>query len=432
MRRLWKAAVAAAAAYGDDGPSTAADLREAAGLSSDERTFAEQLLKLTVNKELRDTYMDTRQQVMLNEAQLDQFTAAQEREAEILAESQRAEGERRRLQRALQEQEKKERSRQAQKARLREQKRQELEAARCQVAKEEAERKRLQQEARQKRLVEEARVREEEAHRQLAEQRKRANEEEAQRQLRQEAMLMRRELHARLERARMERERVEQLRLQEAARREAERLEAARLEAERLAAVRAAQEKAMEEMRRWEEARLAAERMAREEVQRLQREQEAARLEAERIAREAERLERERAEQWEQYSQLHNRYLRDNSARGAVLDTHDWNVNPELSRWTNYEYRFDQIPWPVHDLPTPERPLTHAAVAAYILDPIRPCVECQGVLKTIKEELLFWHPDKFRMRILPNVTEEDKAWATQTADDLARILTDLLREAPRS
>jgi hypothetical protein len=101
----------------------------------------------------------------------------------------------------------------------------------------------------------------------------------------------------------------------------------------------------------------------------------------------------------------------------------------------DFTITIEQVPWPLLDIPYPLEPehFTQFAVADFIFHPYR----FDGVnlshgemvkLKRsrVKEELLRWHPDKFRARVLSKVIPIQRKLVEQCAEAVAKALNTLL------
>jgi hypothetical protein len=67
-------------------------------------------------------------------------------------------------------------------------------------------------------------------------------------------------------------------------------------------------------------------------------------------------------------------------------------------------------------------------IKQFIRHPDRPHVETASTsTNLLKNELLRWHPDKFAVKILPRVREEDRAEVQAALDDVIRELTGMMK-----
>jgi hypothetical protein len=214
----------------------------------------------------------------------------------------------------------------------------------------------------------------------------------------------------------------DQRKAQEAQRRAEEEEEAVRREEER----RQAQERrrrreerrrrhAAHEERR-ERARLEQERLERERLEEERRKQE--RLEQERRAREDEALcqkvAAEAAAVTERVAEWHRFY----AEKWAVLRA-DAKVSP---------LAFSDIPWPLFGIPKSAENITLMRVREFLCHPQRESVQSAGQAKSLRSEMLRWHPDKFDAKVLNKVMDGDREAVKEAAGKVARILTQLTTE----
>ncbi|KAJ3556074.1 hypothetical protein NM688_g2228 [Phlebia brevispora] len=83
---------------------------------------------------------------------------------------------------------------------------------------------------------------------------------------------------------------------------------------------------------------------------------------------------------------------------------------------------FHQIPWPVYaNLVSAPEQVDHAALEAFFAHPLR-----RGD-KSLKAELLRWHPDKFKSLTLPQVRQDKQKVVLETAKRILDCLLSLRR-----
>jgi hypothetical protein len=176
--------------------------------------------------------------------------------------------------------------------------------------------------------------------------------------------------------------------------------------------------KAQEAQRRAE-----AEEAARRERERVEEERRRQRAEAEeakeRARREREQRERERlnrmaiaeAEQLRLIERLRVyeqtwAALRNNTAGTELLDFYD-------------------IPWPVFGDVRCGDDVTEERILEFVRHPLQEHVRGPGEsqAKSIRSEMLRWHPDKFERKVLARVVEADREVVKETAGHIVRILT---------
>jgi hypothetical protein len=217
-------------------------------------------------------------------------------------------------------------------------------------------------------------------------------------------------LRLKAERARLLRERKEA----ERRRRRAEDAEFARLLEEDLRKAQVAQRKAEEEERF---ARLLEEDLRRaEEAHRLALAEEAARREEE------ERRRREREEELARQEaarvlQMQIHALRDYEDKWAALRSEGLVPQQVLG--------FGDVPWPVFGTIESMEDITLQRVGEFVFHAQRDSVHAAPQVKSIRQELLRWHPDKFQWQVLDKVRQGDRKAVQEVAEKVARILTQL-------
>ena len=86
------------------------------------------------------------------------------------------------------------------------------------------------------------------------------------------------------------------------------------------------------------------------------------------------------------------------------------------------QLRFCDVPWPVFGDVRWVDDVTRERVLAFVLYERK---KGEGQAKTVRSEILRWHPDKFNGRILDKVIEGDREAVRDTAGHVARILTNI-------
>jgi hypothetical protein len=212
----------------------------------------------------------------------------------------------------------------------------------------------------------------------------------------------------------------DQRKAQEALRRaEAEEVQR-RAEEERLEEERRLHEDIEAKERRRRRKREAEERRRRRAAREERREQ--ARLEQERLEqerREQERLEQERREREQEalrrsVAEWHRCY----DEKWVVLRG-DVHVRP---------LAFSDIPWPLFGIPTNAEDITLVRVQEFLCHPQREAVLSAGLVKSLRSEMLRWHPDKFNAKVLNKIMEGDREAVVEAAGKVARFLTQLTAE----
>jgi hypothetical protein len=183
----------------------------------------------------------------------------------------------------------------------------------------------------------------------------------------------------------------EDLRKAEAARRRAEKEELERLLEEDTRKAQEAHRQAMEQERRHQ--------AERESMERKRREQEERQRQAEREAMARERRERERRE----------KECREREAAQSSLVTR---LRVYEATWAALRSRGAED-------------LTKERVLAFVCHPLHEHIQGPGggLAKSLRSEILRWHPDKFEGKVLSKVVEGDRGAAREGAGWVARILT---------
>ena len=203
----------------------------------------------------------------------------------------------------------------------------------------------------------------------------------------------------------------------EAARRRAESEEFARMLQEDMRKAQEAHRRAMEE----EERQRRAEREAMERERRRAKEQEERRRRAEREAMERERREREihEKEQREREAAQLNLVMR------LQLYEAKWGVlRGKAAEVENLS--FYDIPWPSLEDVLGVGDITEERVLAFMRHPLHEYIQGPGgaQAKSIRSEMLRWHPDKFNGKVLGKVIEGHREAVKEGAGRVARILSD--------
>jgi hypothetical protein len=164
-----------------------------------------------------------------------------------------------------------------------------------------------------------------------------------------------------------------------------------------------------EDMRKAQEAH----RRAVEQEERRRAEQEAS---MERERRERERRERERREREDLEA------LQSNLAERLRIYEEKWAL---LRRndivWTG-RLGFCDIPWPSFENVRGVGDVTEERVLAFVCHPLHQGAG-EGQAKSLRSEMLRWHPDKFEGKVLDKVVEGDREAVKEAAGQVARILT---------
>jgi hypothetical protein len=88
---------------------------------------------------------------------------------------------------------------------------------------------------------------------------------------------------------------------------------------------------------------------------------------------------------------------------------------------------FFVIPWPSFEDIRCVGDITKERVTAFVCHPLREYVRCAGggQARSLRSEMLRWHPDKFDGTMLGKVAEGDRKAVKEAAGRVTRILTEL-------
>ncbi|KAI0253013.1 hypothetical protein BJV78DRAFT_1110448, partial [Lactifluus subvellereus] len=85
---------------------------------------------------------------------------------------------------------------------------------------------------------------------------------------------------------------------------------------------------------------------------------------------------------------------------------------------------FGDVPWPLFGAVGSVQDITWQRVREFVFHPLRSSVQGNQV-KSIRLEMLRWHPDKFEWKVLDKIIEDDREAVKEAAEHVARILTQL-------
>jgi len=89
--------------------------------------------------------------------------------------------------------------------------------------------------------------------------------------------------------------------------------------------------------------------------------------------------------------------------------------------------RWDSFAWPMFEHPSEPEYMTTSAISAYVLSEYAPDTNAKSHKDRIKGHLKRWHPDKFEVRILPRVVEEEREKVKAGMTAVMRGLKEMLR-----
>jgi hypothetical protein len=86
---------------------------------------------------------------------------------------------------------------------------------------------------------------------------------------------------------------------------------------------------------------------------------------------------------------------------------------------------FYDIPWPLFENIRGVGDITEERVLAFVCHPLHEHIQGPGggQAKSLRSEMLRWHPDKFEGKVLGKVVEGDREAVREVAGRVARILT---------
>ncbi|KAI0305209.1 hypothetical protein B0F90DRAFT_1616749, partial [Multifurca ochricompacta] len=86
---------------------------------------------------------------------------------------------------------------------------------------------------------------------------------------------------------------------------------------------------------------------------------------------------------------------------------------------------FSNIPWPMFSIPSGIEDITQERVEEFMCYARRDSMQGVGQGRSIRWEMLRWHPDKFDRNVLDKVMECDREAVRTAAGIVARILTQI-------
>ncbi|KAF8268321.1 hypothetical protein EI94DRAFT_1578099, partial [Lactarius quietus] len=89
---------------------------------------------------------------------------------------------------------------------------------------------------------------------------------------------------------------------------------------------------------------------------------------------------------------------------------------------------FSDIPWPLFGVPMSAEDITLERVQEFLCHPQRESVLSAGAVKSLRSEMLRWHPDKFNAKVINKVIEGEREEVMEAAGKVARFLTQLTAE----
>jgi hypothetical protein len=90
---------------------------------------------------------------------------------------------------------------------------------------------------------------------------------------------------------------------------------------------------------------------------------------------------------------------------------------------------FGDVPWPLFGAVGSVEDVTWQRVREFVFHPQRSSVQGTYKAKSIRLELLRWHPDKFERNVLDKIVQGDREAVKEAAGNVARFLTELTMEA---
>ncbi|KAH9962241.1 hypothetical protein BC827DRAFT_1130738, partial [Russula dissimulans] len=87
---------------------------------------------------------------------------------------------------------------------------------------------------------------------------------------------------------------------------------------------------------------------------------------------------------------------------------------------------WNSFAWPVFKRPFEPEDMTTSAISAYVFSKYAPDADTKSDKDRVKYHLKRWHPDRFELRILPRVVEEEREKVKAGAGFVVRMLNELL------
>ncbi|PFH47930.1 hypothetical protein AMATHDRAFT_150937, partial [Amanita thiersii Skay4041] len=88
--------------------------------------------------------------------------------------------------------------------------------------------------------------------------------------------------------------------------------------------------------------------------------------------------------------------------------------------------RWDSFPWPLVKKPKTPEDITTSAIRAYLFSRVHPEKDSKSDKDRVKEQIKKWHPDRFELKYLPKVVEQDREKVKEGAGCVVRGLNDIL------
>ena len=171
---------------------------------------------------------------------------------------------------------------------------------------------------------------------------------------------------------------------------------------------------------------------AHQEQLRKRAEEEVRKKRAEQLASERARREAREADERRRRKRSRERRTKQN-ARGDYEKRWDTLLST-CETTTGQSFTFRDIPWPCHAAYTPSASeslslddLTVDSISEFLFSSVTKSTETAQKIKTIRETLLRFHPDKFEGRIIRRVSETERAKVQEGVGIVVRALNELLR-----
>jgi hypothetical protein len=170
---------------------------------------------------------------------------------------------------------------------------------------------------------------------------------------------------------------------------------------------------------------------AHQEQLRKRAEEEARKKRAEELASERARREAREADE-----RRRRKRSRERNAKQTARDDYEkrWDILLSTSESAEKPFKFPDIPWPCHAAYSPPTgqglsldDLTVDSISEFLFGSTIKATEATQKIKTIRETLLRFHPDKFEGRIISRVSESEKAKVQVGVGIVVRALNELLR-----
>lgn len=146
--------------------------------------------------------------------------------------------------------------------------------------------------------------------------------------------------------------------------------------------------------------------------------------------------ERSRREAREADERRRRKRSKERRAKQNARDDYEkrWDILLSTCETSGRSFTFRDIPWPCHAAYSPSASqnlslddLTVDSISEFLFNPAIKATEATQKIKTIREALLRFHPDKFEGRVISRVSETERVKVQEGIGIVVRALNELLR-----